>query len=95
MQNISKIRSYIGFSIKAGKAIFGVDNIILKRSKLILMDTTLSETSKRKLMNYLVKSRIECIELDLSEIVPKDNCKAIALTDKNLIDAIKKAMKES
>lgn len=95
MKKLSKIRSYVGFSIKSGKIIFGVDNIILKRSKLILVDKSLSEVSRRKLNNYLEKSRIECIEMDLAEIVSKENCKAIALTDKNLTDAIKKAIKES
>ena len=52
-----KIKTYLGFGIRAGKVVYGTDNIIcLKKGVLILIDTALSDNSKNKLNNFAVKT---------------------------------------
>lgn len=67
MKQAPKIKSYLGFCIKAGKAVFGVDNIVkIKRGLyLIIQDKELGNASKRKLRNYVVSNNVELLELDM------------------------------
>ena len=90
-----KIKTYIGFAIKSGAVIWGLDNILsgCEKSKLILYDNTLSSTGVRKLTNHINKVNAECIKLppeySLSDITGRDNVKLIAVTNANLADAIR------
>lgn len=87
--------TYIGFGVKAGKIIYGID--LIKNSKkqiyIILLCRFASENTKKAAINYAKHSNIDIImtkEMLLEEIVNKVNCKTAALTDKNLADALKK-----
>lgn len=96
MQNINnKIKSYTGLAIKAGKAVYGVDNILKSSPKFVIFDNNLGQASKRKLLNFLVKNNIDYYQTDINEIINKEKCKAIGLKEKNLIKAIISVIKES
>ena len=92
MQITSKAETYIGFSIKSGKIVWGLDNLTNSRKvKLIIACKTLSENSESKLLNYANDKGIivyKLIDKTLDTVVNKTNCKVIGLTDKNLAKAV-------
>ncbi len=88
-----KTTSLLGFAIKAGKIIFGSDNIVVrgKRKYLVVLCSTLSPKTVLKLKENIKNTPIlMCNVVKLEEIVHRSNCKAIALTDKQMADAILK-----
>ncbi len=92
----AKIVSYVGFAIKSNKVIWGVDKIIesKKRPVLVLKSLDLGRSSNNKLDNHLSKLNINTIEINMEEVVPNKNCKAIGILDNNLANAIIKEFKE-
>jgi ribosomal protein L7Ae-like RNA K-turn-binding protein len=87
----SKIITYFGFCIKAGKIVFGLDNAEkLRRAKLLVYDESLSENSQKKVLS--LGEKLNCPVLlykrSLSEILHRDGCKVVAVTDKSLAGAI-------
>lgn len=93
----SRLKSFVGFAVKAGKAIYGVDNITTgrKRPYLILYSAALSERSAKNLTEYADKYGIETATTDMEEILPNRNCKALGISDKNLAEAVKSELKET
>ncbi len=94
--NANKVFTYVGFSIKAKKIIFGVDNIVTSKkiAKVVLYSDSLSENSLKKLLEYAKLKNIDAYRLDLSAVLPNKNCKALGLTDSNLAEAVKSELKE-
>lgn len=92
----NKIKSYVGFAIKAAKVVYGLDNILKQRLniKLIIFDDTLGESSKKKLMKFIGINGIKYFQTDMSNVVDKQNCKVIAIKDINLAQAIMNVIKE-
>lgn len=93
MQITSKAETYIGFSIKSGKIVWGVDNVIGCRvaPKLIIISNTLGENSENKLLSYARTKGIKVLKLingRLEDVVRKRNCKVIGLTDVHLAQAV-------
>ncbi len=90
-----KIRSYVGFSVKAGKAKIGIDNILSAKKEpfVVLYDEKLSDNSKKKLLSSCKKSAV--FSAPMSEILPGKNCLAIGVCEKNLASAIIKEMEEN
>jgi ribosomal protein L7Ae-like RNA K-turn-binding protein len=87
----SKIITYFGFCIKAGKIVFGLDNAEkLRRAQLLVYDESLSENSAKKVL--ALGEKLHCPVLlykrSLSEILHRDGCKVAAVTDKSLAGAI-------
>lgn len=85
-----KIKTLTGFAIKSSKIIFGSDNIVSgrKRKYLIIVCRSLSENGFNRLKNNCGGiPMLKCLCADLSEITHRDNCKAIAFTDKQMADA--------
>jgi hypothetical protein len=95
--NPSRVKTFLGFAIKANKALFGVDRIIISRRppKIVLIDKLLSENSKKKLIIYLEKYEIRNYTVDMQAIYPDKNCKVVGIMDKNLASAIESEVKES
>ena len=95
--NSEKVKTYIGFAVKAGKIIFGTDNLLEKKQhpKIILTDPSLSDNSREKLKGYAEKKGIDLMVLPISEYFPGRNCKAVGITEPNLAEAVKKELKES
>ncbi len=86
----SKIETYIGFAIKKGSAVFGCDNIEKYRKKifLLLYTKTLSLNSISVIQSVANKRSCILTEIEDYEVLVKRNCKAIAICDKSLADAI-------
>ena len=66
-----KIRSYVGFAIKAGKVKIGIDNILSAKKNpfVVLYDEKLSDNSKRKLLSGCEKTVV--YSAPMSEIMPR------------------------
>lgn len=92
MINLQKISSYIGFAARARKIVYGADNIInKKRVPVVLVSDLLAENTMKKLGCYAEKANAQLVVLEgnaLENILKKQNCKAIAVLDKDLADAI-------
>ncbi len=86
----SKVETYIGFAIRKGSVVFGCDMIkrCKKRMYIILYTTTLSENSLSQLDSISRRIGVPLIKTDDYEVLKKKNCKAIAICDKSLADAI-------
>lgn len=94
LANCSKIKSYIGFAKKSRNIVFGTDDILklIKKCQLILISESLSESSTKKIEATAQKFNLKVNILtkeDFFEIIENENIKAIAITDRNLSDAIK------
>lgn len=93
MQITSKAETYIGFSIKSGKIVWGLDNVLTCRAKLklVIACSSLGENSLKKLLTYTTAKGIKVLRLvdrHLDDIVNKSNCKVIGLTDVHLAQAV-------
>lgn len=86
----SKVETYIGFAIKKGSVVFGCDNIEKYRKKvyLLLGTTSLSNNSFELLQAVASKRSLKLLQIDDYDILTKRNCKALAICDKSLADAI-------
>ena len=90
---VNKLESLLGFAVKSGKVVFGYDNLMdtRKKVKMIIFSPSLSEKVKGKLKLYAeAKNMIlaESKEL-LEDLIHRDNCKVVGLTDINMISAIR------
>lgn len=89
----SKDLTFIGFSIKARKIIYGFNTLTESKNKkyLILLCYSASENTKKDVAAYARNNGIKILETKgilLEEIVNKPNCKTAAVTDKGLAAAI-------
>lgn len=86
----SKVETYIGFAIRKGSVVFGCDSIERYRKKmyLLLATETLSGNSLSVLRSVAEKRSIKLFKINDYEILIKRNCKALAICDKHLSDAI-------
>ncbi len=86
-----KVVTLMGFAIRAGKVIFGTDAIerYHRRKQLILVDKSLSLNSREKLVrdNKSVPIVLST-SVTLADLTHRDGVKAIALTDKQMAQAI-------
>jgi len=84
--------TYLGFAVKSGNVIYGVDNIISKANKVVIAvyDDRLSDNSLNKLNNTTLRNDIALYKSDinLDDLLNKTNCKAIGITSKDLAKAI-------
>lgn len=96
--SLTRIKSFVGFSVKARKIIYGVDNITTATGKrkpyVILASTDIAANSLEKLNRYAEKYAIEVLNADIEELISGRNCKAIGLTDENLAKAVKTEIKK-
>ena len=92
--NLSKIKTYVGFAIKSRKIKFGVDDILkLKNAELIMVSDSLAESGMKKIEAFADRKSVSLIKLseeDFFEVVQNISIKALAVLDENLADAIKK-----
>ena len=86
----SKTETYIGFAIKKGSAVFGVDAIGRYRKKvyLLLYTETLSQNSLKALQDSATKFGCKLLKIPDFDQLKSRNCKALAICDKQLSDAI-------
>ena len=91
---VDKVKTYLGFAIRSGKVIFGVDKLFdsKKKVQLILICSTQNEKVTNKVVRYAKNENIPYIKLKdlvLGEMVSRDNCKVIGILDINLAQAVK------
>lgn len=86
----SKIEAYIGFAIRKGAVVFGCDSIEKYRKKiyLLLNTNTLSENSLSRLQAVAFKRNIKLLQIEDYDLLIKRGCKALAVCDKSLAEAI-------
>ena len=89
----SKAESYIGFAIKAGKAVIGYNAIVVSRAKkyLIICCNTASDNAIDKILKLAYKEKCTLAMLykgTLEEITGKKNCKVIAICEQNFATAL-------
>ena len=92
---LSKIKTYIGFAIRSRQIIYGVDDIIKRDFKgLVMMSNALAESSANKLKNHVTYAGGQVLSFEAEEFAELfgENIKAAAITDNNLAVAIKKNM---
>ncbi len=88
----SKVRSYIGFCIKARKITLGANAIGTLSSGvyLLILDKNAAKNSLRFALKY--KRKFDCPLIlcneKLEDVVCKKECKLAAIRDRNLADAI-------
>lgn len=91
---MQKIKSYIGFAIKSGSIIKGLDDIIKSRKEvyLLLILENLKENSKNKIQMYAKLNTIPMINVseDLFNELNLTSVKILGVTDPNLANAIVK-----
>ena len=89
----SKPITFIGFAIKARKVRFGVGAVGTLKPKvplLIVCDSASDNTKKEvvKLATKLRSTLLIATDVKLEDIVHKENCKLIAISDEGLSKAI-------
>ena len=93
---MNKISSYLGFCIRAGKIVFGVDRIeTQKKAYLLLADGELKENSFKIMLKASEKFSAKLIVTEnnlLGELLHRPQVKAVAITDEQLALAIINAM---
>lgn len=84
-----KVATLIGFAMRAGKVVFGTDNIEVCRKKhLVIFDKTLSQSSQEKLIRIVGKTPILRSDVLMKDVTHREGCKALAITDKQMAQAI-------
>ena len=92
MSRNSKIFTYIGFSIKSGKILYGYESVIANKKKtfLILCDQALSERSLKKVQRFAAERSIEMrLIRDLSEYFGGRSIKCVGIAEEHLALAIR------
>lgn len=94
IEEINKVITYVGFAIKSNKIIWGADNILEYKKKihLVIVSDDINKSAMNKLSKDCEIKNIRIIVVDIKTLkafTKKDNCKAIAIRDYNLANAIK------
>jgi ribosomal protein L7Ae-like RNA K-turn-binding protein len=83
-----KIKSYIGFSLKARKILLGTDAILKKKQfELVIIDNELSQNARDKIIKHCEEKKYILVD-NLSELSSKAGCKALALLDAELAKTV-------
>lgn len=86
----SKLATFVGFAVKSASVLFGEEAIGRHpdRVKAVLTDVCAPEKLKARVVGHTGDS-VPVFEVErLSELVHRDNVKAIGITDKPLADAV-------
>ncbi len=87
----SKVETYLGFCLRAGKLTLGVNAAatVKKGVYLLVMDEFTAPNSKKEIEKLQRKFACPLIVAEgLETLVGKPNCKLAAVRDKNLAEAI-------
>ncbi|MCL2846925.1 MAG: hypothetical protein FWE38_04510 [Firmicutes bacterium] len=90
MDSNQKMKGYIGLAIRAGKVVFGADNIIEWRKKNygIIMCDSASDNTKKRIHDFAASRNLSVHVLppglSLVELVHREKVKVIAFTNKSL-----------
>lgn len=88
----SKVETFIGFAIRAGKFRLGVNAIgTIKKADLFIMCDSISDNGKKDAIKLARKFHVKIViskKMKLEDLTAKENCKLMAITDKSLATAI-------
>ena len=89
-----KVATYIGFSIKSGKILYGYEKVIAARTvKLILCDPALSENSSKKVQSFAERKKIPVIVVEnLAEYFGGKQIKCVGLVEEHLASATEREL---
>ena len=95
----SKVETYLGFCVRAGKVVYGVDNVEKARKGiyLLLVDEMLGANSLKVVKNAQEKLACPLLIVEkgvLSEYLHRPAVKTVAIKEKNLAAAIMSAIAE-
>lgn len=94
-----KIDALLGFAVKAGKIIYGIDTIesTAKRFYSICICHTTADNTKRKTEAVANAKKVPLIlsQHKLEDVLYRKNCKVIAITDKQMSEAMIAALGEN
>ena len=90
---IDKVKSYLGFSIRSGKVIFGSDKLFESKKipALVVICSTQNEKVSSKVIRFCNNNKVKVVKLEnivLAELIARDNCKVIGILDNSLAKAI-------
>lgn len=90
---IKKVSSYIAFSIRSGKIIFGVDKLFQSKKMplLVIICSTQNDKVSNKIIRFCNINNVKVIKLKdlvLADMIGRDNCKVVGLLDYNLATAV-------
>ena len=93
MRSIQRVKSFVGFAVRANKVVWGTDNVLAykKKLRLVLVSADLAVNALEKLTAYCEAkpSALRILaDVTVAELVHREGVKAIGITDKNLSDAI-------
>lgn len=91
MQATSKLRAYIGFSIRARKIVYGYDAVVRNKSvRLVLASASINRTAKNELQQHCEQHNVPlhwCDDQLLVDCTAREGCKCIGLVDASLAHA--------
>ena len=94
-----KLKGYLNIAIKAGKVVFGADNILGWKKKLfgVVVCETASIGTRDRLEHFANERGFGFVVISggktLAELVGRENIKVIAITNKNLYTIIEVLVK--
>lgn len=86
-----KVVSILGFAMRAGKVLYGCDSIerYHKRKYLMILCGSLSENSREKIVRSLSGVPTVVVRQNtVADITHRPGCKAVAVTDKQMAQAM-------
>ena len=87
-----KAESLIGFAVKAGHVLYGIDTVEAARKKLylIVLCDTVAENTRKKALSVAAAKHVPVIvsRNELQYTVGRKNCKVLAVTDRQMAEAI-------
>ena len=81
----------VGFAIRSRKILIGSDNVFAgHKAKVILIDRSLADNTRSKLLSYATQRNVALLETDFdSELVGvNQGCKVLGITDRNMANEI-------
>ena len=87
----NKIEAYLGFALRAGKAVLGLNSIeaVKKGICCLLLDEDAAKNSRKEAEKFRVKFSCPLIIIkDLGARIRREGCKVVAIKDSSLAGAI-------
>ena len=92
MPNNSRIKTFVGFSIKARKCLFGYDQVYSSgKAKVVLYSADTAPKAILRLTRYCEEYSIPCYICqpnDINDYVSRVGVKVIGITEQSLADAV-------
>lgn len=91
-QTQTKLKTYLGFSIKNRSMIFGLDNVLSCRKHLfvVVVGDNLTDKNLSKILAFAQDRHCTLVKVSgcFGELINRPTCKLAGVTDRNLAQAI-------